>query len=60
VLFRQAADGDLTSVHLGLVPVLFGGGLRPFEYIGTELLEVERIWVVESPTRTDIAFRIVA
>ncbi len=49
----------LDELHLGLVPVIFGTGLRPFEHIGTEHLELERIWVVESPTRTDVGFRIV-
>ena len=49
----------LDELYLGLVPVLFGGRLRPFEHIGTERLELERIRVIESPTQTDVGFRVV-
>lgn len=50
----------LDELHMSLVPVLFGGGLRPFEHSGMEHLELERIQVIESPTRTDLRFRVVA
>ena len=49
----------LDELHIGLVPILLGGGLRPFDHIGTEHLELERIQVIESPTRTDLRFRLV-
>lgn len=49
----------LDELNIGLVPVFLGGGLRPFEHIGTEPLELERIQVIESPTRTDLRFRVI-
>ena len=51
--------GLLDELQLGLVPILLGGGLRPFDHIGTEHMELERLQVIESPTRTDLRFRVV-
>ena len=43
-----------------MIPVLLGGGLRPFEGIGTEHIPLERVKVVESPAgRTHLEFRFV-
>jgi dihydrofolate reductase len=49
----------LDELHIGIVPVLLGGGLRPFDHIGTELVELERSHIIESPTRTDLRFRVI-
>lgn len=51
--------GLLDEIQIGIVPVLLGEGLRLFEHIGTEHIELERTRVIESPTRTDLRFRIV-
>ena len=51
--------GLLDEIQIGIVPVLLGEGLRLFEHIGTEHIELERMRVLESPTRTDIRFRVV-
>jgi len=51
--------GLVDEIHLGIIPVLFGEGLRFFEPPGIEPLELERIRVFESATRTDLWFRIV-
>jgi dihydrofolate reductase len=51
--------GLLDEIQVGLVPVLLGEGLRFFEHLGTEQIELERIRVIESPGRTDIRFRVV-
>ncbi len=37
----------LDELQIGIVPILLGGGLRPFDHIGTERLELERIQVIE-------------
>ncbi|HEY6540526.1 MAG TPA: dihydrofolate reductase family protein [Ktedonobacteraceae bacterium] len=51
--------GLVDEIHIGIVPVLFGEGLRFFEPGGIEQLELERIRIFESPTRTDLWFRVV-
>ena len=51
--------GLVDEIHLGIVPVLFGEGLRFFEPLANEQLELERTRVFASPTRTDLWFRVV-
>ena len=51
--------GLVDEIHIGIVPVLFGAGLRFFEPLVNETMELERMRVFESPTRTDLWFRVV-
>jgi dihydrofolate reductase len=51
--------GLVDEIHLGIVPVLLGGGLRFFEPLANEQLKLEGTRVLESPTRTDLWFRVV-
>ena len=51
--------GLADEIHIGIVPVLFGEGLRFFEHLDNEQMELERTRVFESPTRTDLWFRVV-
>jgi dihydrofolate reductase len=51
--------GLVDEIHIGMVPVLFGEGLRFFEPHFNEQLELERTRVFESATRTDLWFRVV-
>jgi dihydrofolate reductase len=51
--------GLVDEIHIGIVPVLLGEGLRFFEPGGNEQLELERTRVFESSTRTDLWFRVV-
>lgn len=51
--------GLVDEIHMGIVPVLFGKGLRFFEPEGNEHIELERTRVFESPTRIDLWFRVV-
>jgi len=51
--------GLVDEIHMGIVPVLFGEGLRFFEPGANEQMELERTRVFESPTRTDLWFRVV-
>jgi dihydrofolate reductase len=51
--------GLVDEIHIGIVPVLFGEGLRFFEPLDNEQMELERTRVFESPTRTDLWFRVV-
>jgi dihydrofolate reductase len=51
--------GLVDEIHIGIVPVLLGEGLRFFEPGANEQLELERTRVFASPTRTDVWFRVV-
>ena len=51
--------GLVDEIHIGIVPVFFGEGLRFFEPLVNEQMELERTRVFESPARTDLWFRVV-
>lgn len=51
--------GLLDEIHIELVPVLLGGGVRLFDRLGTEPIELERIRVVETPDVTHLIYRVV-
>jgi dihydrofolate reductase len=51
--------GLVNEIHIGIVPILLGEGLRFFEPLANEQIELERTRVFESPTRTDLWFRLV-
>ena len=51
--------GLVDHIQIGIVPILLGEGLRFFEHLGSEQIELERTRVIESPGRTDMRFRVV-
>ncbi len=51
--------GLVDEIHIGIVPILLGEGLRFFEPLANEQLELESTRVFASPTRTDLWFRVV-
>ncbi|HEX7736166.1 MAG TPA: dihydrofolate reductase family protein [Ktedonobacteraceae bacterium] len=51
--------GLVDEIHIGIVPILLGQGLRFFDPLVDEHLKLERTKVFESPTRTDLWFRVV-
>ncbi|HET7480917.1 MAG TPA: dihydrofolate reductase family protein [Rubrobacteraceae bacterium] len=51
--------GLLDEIHVDLVPVLLGGGVRLFDRLGAEPIELERTRVVEAPGVTHLTFRVV-
>jgi dihydrofolate reductase len=51
--------GLADELHVDIMPVLLGGGLRVFEDLGPESIQLERIQVMELPGgRTHLKFRI--
>jgi dihydrofolate reductase len=57
---RQYLEARLVDeVHLHLVPVLLGDGIRLFERNETGHVELERIEVLEAPGVTHLRFRVV-
>jgi dihydrofolate reductase len=50
--------GLLDEIHLHLVPVLLGEGIRLFENTGTEQIKLEQISLTEDPGVTHFRFRV--
>jgi dihydrofolate reductase len=56
---QQAVRAGLVDeIRLPLVPVLFGAGIRLFDDLGTEHIELESVEVVASPAATHLRFRV--
>ena len=55
--YIRAGLVDEISIHL--VPVLFDGGTRMFEHLGSEHIQLETAGVIETPAATHLRFRIV-
>jgi dihydrofolate reductase len=51
--------GLLDEIQIHLVPVLLGAGVRLFDHLGSENIELETIRVVDSPGVTHLRFRVV-
>jgi len=51
--------GLLDEIYIDLVPLLLGSGVRLFDHLGTESIELESIRVIEAPGVTHLAFRVV-
>ena len=51
--------GLLDEVHINLVPVLLGGGVRLFQHLGIAPIELESTRVIEAPGVTHLTFRVV-
>ena len=51
--------GLVDEMHLHLVPVLLGEGIRLFDNIGAEHIELEKISVIDASDVTHVQFRIV-
>lgn len=51
--------GLVDEIHIGIVPVIFGEGLRFFEPLADDQIKLKKTRVFQSPTRTDLWFRVV-
>jgi dihydrofolate reductase len=51
--------GLLDEIHIDLVPILLGNGVRLFDRLGTEPIELERTRVIDAPDVTHLTFRVV-
>lgn len=58
--FQQCVNAGLCDeMQIGTMPVLLGGGLRLFENIDTDHIELHKLRILESDSgRTDILFRV--
>ncbi|HEX3792246.1 MAG TPA: dihydrofolate reductase family protein [Pseudonocardiaceae bacterium] len=50
--------GLVDQVHVHLVPILLGGGVRLFDHLGPDQIELERTEVVETAAVTHLRFRV--
>ena len=51
--------GLCDELHMGIMPVLLGGGLRLFEHVDVAQIALEKIRIFEAGARTDLWFRVV-
>ena len=51
--------GLCDELHMGIMPVLLGGGLRLFEHVDLAHITLEKIRLFEAGARTDLWFRVV-
>jgi dihydrofolate reductase len=51
--------GLIDEIQIHLVPVLLGEGIRLFEHLGAEQIELERTRVIESHGVTHLKFRVI-
>lgn len=51
--------GLLDEVHIHLVPVLLGEGIRLFDHLGRTPIQLERTRVVDAPNVTHLYFRVI-
>jgi dihydrofolate reductase len=59
-LVQQCLEaGLLDEVHVDIVPVLLGGGVRLFDNLGPEHIELEKTEIIEAPDVTHMTFRVV-
>jgi dihydrofolate reductase len=51
--------GLMDEIHIDVVPVLLGSGVRLFDHLDTESIELESIRAIEAPGVTHLGFRVV-
>jgi dihydrofolate reductase len=51
--------GLMDEISINLVPILLGNGVRLFDNLGTEPIQLESIQVIEAPGVTHLGFRVV-
>ena len=50
--------GLLDEIQIHFVPVLLGNGLRLFEHLGTDRIELEQTRIVQAPLATHMRYRV--
>jgi len=59
ILQQCLKAGLMDEIHIDVVPVLLGAGVRLFDNLGTEHIELECIRAIEAPGVTHLGFRVV-
>jgi dihydrofolate reductase len=59
-IIQQCLKGGLLDeIQIDLVPILLGAGIRLFDHLGTESIELENIGVIEGSGVTHLRFRVI-
>jgi dihydrofolate reductase len=59
IVQQYLAAGLLDELELHVVPVLLGGGARPFPGLGDAEVRLEQVRAVEAPGVTHLKYRVV-
>jgi len=59
ILQQCLKAGLVDEIYIDLVPALLGSGVRLFDQLGTEPIELESIRVIEAPGVTQLGFPVV-
>jgi dihydrofolate reductase len=51
--------GRLDEFHMNIAPILLGEGVRLFDHLGSEPIQLERTRTLETPGATHLSFRVV-
>ena len=51
--------GLFDELHIGIVPIVLGEGLRFFDNVSIGDMQLEKLEILESPSRIDIKYRVV-
>jgi dihydrofolate reductase len=55
----QSLNAKLVDeIHMDIMPILLGNGLRPFEQISEQSIKLEKMSVTETSVRTHLKFRV--
>jgi dihydrofolate reductase len=59
ILQQALKAGLVDEIYLDVAPVLLGAGVRLFDHLGPEPLELENIQAIEAPGVTHLGFRVI-
>jgi dihydrofolate reductase len=59
ILQQALKAGLVDEIYLDVAPLLLGGGVRLFDKLGSEPIELERIYAIEAPGVTHLGFRVI-
>src|SRR5262245_9347372 len=58
IIRQYLKAGLLDELQIHLVPILLGDGVRLFEGVGSERIELERVRTIETPAATHLRFEV--
>jgi dihydrofolate reductase len=59
IVQQMLRAGLVDELHVTLVPILLGDGVRLFDHLSSEEVELERTRVIDSSAVTHLQFRVI-